>query len=218
MVRCFIITIFIFMMCILNISGCGARPYFTVEPQKLAGTYIGTSENGEQITLTLRKEKNTIVGDGIYGGKEFAFIEDSTKKVTGKMILSDGMTQSASIETSVDGKAILEFEGFSIPLNTSKTTVTAKSGSFSGYYETKELASFMNAINLIQFGKVISGNEIVLQQNVLISGWLQSEKSFIGYAILPDETHIQFEASLDGNNKLIVEGIGKPSTFHRKDR
>ncbi len=214
----FSIFIFLFLISINVFIGCGAKPYINTEPQGLDGIYIGTSENGEQVSLILRKQGNMLIGNGMMGGKNFTFMEDITEKVAGTMTFPDGTMQSVSIEPSLDGKATLDIEGQAIALSSGATApYVVKYGPLSGYYETKEIGSFMNAIYLIQIGNIVSGNAIVSDHKVLIQGMVQVGNSFRGYAILPDETQIEFEANLEGKNKLIVDGIGKPVTFHRKD-
>ncbi len=207
-----LLTLFVSMV----LLSCAVRPYYEIEPQKLADTYTGTSADGERIVLQLQQGENGWVGNGTFGANKVVFVESGTKKAIGKLIFSDGTVQPVSLELSEIGDVSLELAGQVVDMQAGGKVTPPETGPFSGHFETKDMKSFVDAFFLTQSGEIVSGTAIVLQQKALVSGWVTAPNNVYGIVTLPGETQMEFEASLDGDNKLIVSGLGNPVIFQRK--
>jgi hypothetical protein len=189
---------------------------YEVVPLTLDGTYSGTTVEGEPIVLTLESTEDGLRGYGALDQNEIVFVEGGAKTITGSLTLPDGEVLSVTIASSVGDHISMQLGDETLSLEPGATVAALVEGPFSGYYETRELESLLEALSLTHSGDIITGTAIVLGQQVLVSGWLLGPDSLHGRIILPDETEMEIRARLNGESDLIVTGWGEPVVFQRR--
>jgi hypothetical protein len=189
---------------------------YEVEPREMDGTYSGTTISGEQIFLTLESSEEGLSGYGTLGQDTVVFVEEGPRKIVGKLLLPDGEEQSVTLAFSEEENIRLDLEGQTLSLAPGEALSWPAQGPYSGYYETRELQSLLEALSLKQAGNIVGGTAIVLGREVLVSGWLVAPDSLHGRIILPDEVELGISATLDDDNNLVVRGLGDPVVFQRR--
>jgi hypothetical protein len=171
---------------------------------------------GEPIVLTLESTEDGLRGYGTLGQNEIVFVEGGAKKITGNLTLPDGEVLPVTIVSSGGDHIRMQLGDETLSLETGGTVAPLVEGPFSGYYETRELESLLEALSLTHSGDIVTGTGIVLGQQVLVSGWLMGPDNLRGRIILPDETEMEIRARLNSESDLIVTGWGEPVVFQRR--
>lgn len=213
-----LIRIVILLPIVLAFSATGCSTIPITVPQRVSGTFSGSTSGDKPIIITLEQEDQAFRGQGAINGQPIAIAGPVTWSAVGSLIHADGSLSLVKLSLSPNGE-VLTVESPQQPaitLNGGGTPVSQPPGPFSGKYRAVERGTTLATVTVAQSGSLISGVGTVFGETVGISGQTTAPNKTQGVMTFLDESQVSFEAELAADGQSIsLLGLGAPIVLHR---
>lgn len=199
----------------------GCAPHLTVEPQRLTGSYHGTTDDGTEIVLGFTQVRDAFRGSGTVAGEPVTLAGAVGWCGAASLAGADGTEELVALELSGGGEiARLDRPG-STPVNLVRTASSAPpvaQGPFTGRYAAAKGRAPLAEVTLTQDGSLLAGIGIVTGDPVGVAGRTTGATSAAGLVTFRDGTQVRWSADLAADGTLTLTGFGDPIALHRRPR
>jgi hypothetical protein len=195
-------------------------PRLTVHPPVLAGSFAGTTADGQPVALTFAEDSLAFRGQGTIDGRPVAVAGAEAWCGAGSLVDADGGTEAVDVSLSADGETVTLRRDGGEPLLLPRSAVpppVASSGPFAGRFRAVRGRAPLAEVTLVQAGDLLAGVGIVTGDAAGIAGRATGARTAEGVVTLADgtQTHFTAELAADGRS-LNLTGFGDPLTMTRE--